>query len=85
MIYYIELMRLLGGQQVELETYRMRNGSILVLTEEKKGDRFEVAIYDKADIGQALWQFFFRDDAMKKFHQLKTDDQSPIDPSGAKR
>lgn len=82
-MYNIELMRLLGGLTMELDTYRMRNGSVLVLVEIK--DRYEVTIYDKSDIEERTWPFFFREDAEKKFEEEKKRDQSPIAESGAKR
>ena len=36
-MFGIELMRLLGGGTMELDTYRMRDGSVLVLVEHDKG------------------------------------------------
>ena len=83
-MFGIELMWLLGGGKVELETYKMRNGSVLVLVEE--GDRYEVTIYNKSDIEERTWQFFFKHEAQKKFNEEKARDRLPIDPkSGAKR
>ena len=85
-MYGIELMRLLGGKQMELDTYRMRNGNVLVLVEHKDLETLEVVIYNRSDIEERTWQFFDKDDAQKKFAEVKKADQSPIDPkSGAKR
>ena len=63
----------------------MRNGNILVLVERKELELLEVSIYDKADIEQHTWQFFDKDDAEKKFNEVKKADQGPIDETGAKR
>ena len=41
-MFGIELMRLLGGSTMELETYRMRNGNILVLIDIRSSELFEV-------------------------------------------
>lgn len=74
-MFGIELMRLLGGGQVELDTYRMRNGNVLVLVEWKKEDRWEVTIYNRSDIEERTWLFFFRDEAQKKFDEVKKADK----------
>jgi len=84
-MFGIELMRLLGGGTMEIDTYRMRNGNILVLVEHKKEDSYEVTIYNRSDIEERTWQFFDKDDAEKKFEEVKVADKSPIDKSGAKR
>lgn len=85
-MYGVELMRLLGGQQMELETYKMRNGHVLVLVELKEHDRYEVTIYNRSDIEERSWIFFFKDEAKKKFDEVKKADQSPIDTeTGAKK
>ena len=71
---------------MELDTYRMRDGSVLVLVEHDKGTRYEVTIYDKSDIEQRTWPYFFLHEAKKQFEAVRTQDKSPIDPkSGAKR
>lgn len=74
-MFGIELMRLLGVGQVELDTYRMRNGNVLVLVEWKKEDRWEVTIYNRSDIEERTWLFFFRDEAQKKFDEVKKADK----------
>jgi len=84
-MFGIELMRLLGGGTMEIETYRMRDGSVLVLVENEKGVRYEVTIYDKSDIEQRTWPHFFLHDAKKQFEELKKKDQSPLTDTGAKR
>ncbi len=84
-MFGIELMRLLG-KQMELDTYRMRNKNVLVLTELKDQDRYEVTIYLPSDIEERTWIFFFKDEAWKKFDEIKKADMSPIDKeTGAKR
>jgi hypothetical protein len=85
-MFGIELMRLLGGGKVELETYRMRNGNVLVLVEHKKEEMLEVTIYNRSDIEERTWQFFDKDEAQKKFNEVKAHDRLPVDPkTGAKR
>jgi hypothetical protein len=84
-MFGIELMRLLGGKVMELETYRMRNGDTLVLVERKNEELFEVTIYNRSDIEDRTWQFFDLDDAQKKFREVKAADQSPLTETGAKR
>ena len=71
---------------MELDTYRMRNGNVLVLVEHKDQELLEVTIYNRSDIEEQTWQFFDKDDAQKKFNEIKSADQSPIDrKTGAKR
>ena len=86
-MFGIELMRLLAGRpEMEIETYRMRDGSVLVLVENEKGIRYEVTVYDRSDIEQKTFPYFFLHDAKKQFEEIKKQDQSVIDPkSGAKR
>lgn len=85
-MFGIELMRILSWRpKVELETYRMRNKNTLVLVHMKEGDRYEVTIYLPSDIEERTWPFFLREDAQKKFDELKTADQSPLTSTGAKR
>jgi hypothetical protein len=84
-MFGIELMRLLGGTVMELDTYRMRDGNVLVLVEIKDQELFEVTIYNRSDIEERTWQFFDKDDAEKKFAEVKKADKSPIAESGAKR
>jgi hypothetical protein len=84
-MFGIELMRLLGGKVMELDTYRMRNGDTLVLVERKGEELFEVTIYNRSDIEDRTWQFFDLDDAQKKFAEVKARDQGPITETGAKR
>lgn len=60
---------------MELDTYRMRNGNVLVLVEWKKEDRWEVTIYNRSDIEERTWLFFFRDEAQKKFDEVKKADK----------
>lgn len=83
-MYNIEWMRLLGhkarsarlfGGQMELDTYRMRDGKVLVLVEYKKDEKWEVVIYDRADIEERTWVFFDRVDAQKKFTEIKMADR----------
>jgi hypothetical protein len=83
-MFGIELMRLLGGGTMEVDTYRMRNGSTLVLIE-LKDESYEVTIYNRSDIEERTWKFFDEYEAMKKFNEVKAADKSPIDKSGAKR
>jgi hypothetical protein len=74
-MYGIELMRLLGGNKVELATYKMKNGNTLVLVELKHLDVYEVTIYNKSDIEERTWQFFFREEAQEKFDAVKAADK----------
>lgn len=70
---------------MEIDTYRMRNGDTLVLVEDDNKTRYEVTIYDRSDIEQQSWPYFFLEDAKRKFAAIKGKDQGPIDESGAKR
>ena len=71
---------------MELDTYRMRNGNVLVLVEHKDLETLEVVIYNRSDIEERTWQFFDKDDAQKKFNEIREEDKSPIDrKSGAKK
>lgn len=60
---------------MELDTYRMRDGKVLVLVEYKQEDKWEVVIYDRADIEERTWVFFDRVDAQKKFTEIKQGDK----------
>lgn len=60
---------------MELDTYRMRDGKTLVLVEYKQEDKWEVVIYDRADIEERTWVFFDRVDAQKKFTEIKQGDK----------
>jgi hypothetical protein len=84
-MFGIELMRLLGGSTMELDTYRMRNGNVLVLTHVEFRGLYEVTIYNRSDIEERTWEFHEKSEAEKKFEEVKAADKSPIDKSGAKR
>lgn len=85
-MFGIELMRLLGGSTMELDTYRMRNGNVLVLTFVEFKGLYEVTIYNRSDIEERTWEFHEKAEAEKKFAEVKAEDKSPIDrKSGAKR
>jgi hypothetical protein len=85
-MFGIELMRILSWRpQVELETYKMRNKNTLVLVHIQAQDRYEVTIYLPSDIEDRSWIFFLREDAKKKFDEIKKEDQSPLTETGAKR
>ena len=47
-MFGIELMRLLGGSTMELETYRMRDKNVLVLTFVEFRGLYEVTIYNRS-------------------------------------
>jgi hypothetical protein len=85
-MFGIELMRLLARRpKMELDTYRMRDGNILVLTHSEFKGLYEVSIYNKSDIEERTWEFHEEREARRHFNELKAFDQSPIDRSGAKR
>ena len=75
-MFGIELMRLLGGGEVELDTYRMKNKSVLVLVQFMKEDRYEVTIYNRSDIEERTWEFFDKAEAQKKFDEVKREDKA---------
>lgn len=79
-MYGMELMRLLGGKKMEIETYRMRNGNVLVLTFVEFKGLYEVTIYNRSDIEERTWEFHEETEAHKKFKEVKA-----ADMSGAKR
>jgi hypothetical protein len=71
---------------MELDTYRMRNGNVLVLTHVEFRGLYEVSIYTKADIEERTWEFHEKAEAEKKFEEVKIADKSPIDRrTGAKK
>jgi hypothetical protein len=71
---------------MELETYRMRDKNVLVLTFVEFRGLYEVTIYNRSDIEERTWEFHEKDDAYKKFREVKAADMSPIDrKTGAKR
>ena len=74
-MFGIELMRLLGGGEMELATYRMRNKNTLVLLQYTKEDRYEVTIYNRSDIEERTWEFFDKAEAQKKFKEVKLADK----------
>ena len=87
MICGMELMRLLAREAkvTELETYRMRSGDILVLSEIGDGNKWIVAMYSKADIEQWSISMYSLDAAQSEFDRLKSEDKAIDTKSGAKR
>jgi hypothetical protein len=85
-MFGIEWMRLLTRRpQVEIETYRMRNGNVLVLTFVEFKGLYEVTIYNRSDIEERTWEFHEEAEAHRKFNEVKVADKSGVDRSGAKR
>jgi len=84
-MFGIELMRLLGGREMELDTYRMRDGNVLVIMFKEFNGIYEVSIYNRSDIEERSWEFHEKAEAMQKFEEVKMADAGPIHPSGAKR
>lgn len=86
----IELMRLLNteAKMEELDTYRMRDGGVLVLAFNEMRGMYSVAYYSRADIEEWVQEYAELNSAREQFELRKRADRGPkgVDKkTGAKR